>query len=159
MERILYPGSFRPFHNEHLKNVRKIQTLFPKSDLFIGVSERCSRADNFLNAKESLMLIKSVVHEEGLLNIQIETVKRNIVHAFWFLKKNKIDIVFSGSILTITCLKYLKRYRLWNGEVYKLGNTGIHGSKIRNLIEQNGDWKSSVPRCEWDILDTKLKYN
>ncbi len=155
MERILYPGSFRPFHNDHLKNILEIQKLFPKSDLFIGVSEHCPRADNFLNATESLRLIKSVVDEEGLLNVQVQTVKRDIVHAFYFLKKNKIDFVFTGSRPTITCLKYFKRYHLWSGEVYELDNRGIHGSKIRSLIEQNGDWKGFVPKYEWDILQAK----
>lgn len=155
MERILYPGSFRPFHNDHLKNVFKMQSLFPKSYLTIGVSEHCPRADKFLNSIESLDLIRRVINQEGLSNINVQIIKRDILSAFIFLKKNNISAVFTGSIPTTTCLGYLKKFCFWNGEIYKLDNSGVHGASIRRMIEQNSGWNSFVPRCEWDILKLK----
>lgn len=156
MQRILYPGSFRPFHNEHLKNVSKIRSMFPNSELFIGVSEYCPRADSFLSSIEAVKLINLVLTQEGHLGVNVEIIKRDVLHGFMFLKENDINIVFSGSKLTLLILKYLKFCGFWNGDVYKLDNGGVHGSYIRDIVKTNCNLLHNlVPKCELNYLHSK----
>lgn len=156
MEKILYPGSFRPFHKGHLNNVFLIRSLFPKSKIIIGVNSMCKRADTLIDSMDTSKLIHSVVDDIGVDDVDVMIVKKDIVNGTRFLINNKINIVFSGSKSTTTVMSCLKFLGLWNGKIYKLLNAGIHGTDIRAMIKNgNDDWKRFVPKSEWKVLRHK----
>jgi nicotinamide mononucleotide adenylyltransferase len=142
----IYPGSFRPFHNEHLARVKLALQQFPDMQLIIAVSAECSKKEgaNRICGLAAVGMVNEVVESERIKDrVKIRMVDQ--LFALDFLLKNNISRIMTGSKLTITNLIDLKEKGLWNGEVVELDNSGIHSAEIRNMIASgNMDWKEYI---------------
>lgn len=141
----IYPGSFRPFHNEHLTRVKSVLQQFPSMQLVVAVSPRCSKeGSDQICGLAVVGMVNQVIEAEGIKDRVIVKMVDPLL-ALDFLTENSISKVMTGSRATICGLADLKSRGLWNGEIIELDNSGIHSTEIRKMIV-NGDpdWKNYI---------------
>lgn len=138
----VYPGSFRPFHRDHLARVETILTAYPNQDLIIAVADQCRspKKYDFICGTDALETTSLVIDSERLGNrvrVQLATIDSKIPPG--------VCRIFTGSERTIKVLELLRERGAWKGEIVRLDNSGIHGEQIRKLISE-GDpyWKEFV---------------
>ena len=147
----VYPGSFRPFHCEHLVRVRAILSAYPNQNLIIAVADECLSPKKYdiICSRDALEIVFLVIGSEQLGDrvwAQLVTVSSDIPQG--------LCRVFTGSERTIKMIQSLKENKIWNGEVVRLDNSGVHGEQIRRLIVQNdSSWKEYVHPSVIDYLE------
>lgn len=148
----IYPGSFRPFHCEHLVRVKTILSTYPNQDLIIAIADEClsSKNYNFFSSQQALEVVSLVIGFEKLrdrIQLQLATAGSEIPQG--------VNRVFTGSERTIKILESLKEKKIWSGEIVRLDNSGVHGEQIRRLIIQNNPtWKDYVHPAAIDYIES-----
>lgn len=152
-ERAVFPGSFRPFHNEHLEKVRGILEAYPSQSLIIVVSERClsPKKYDFICGQDALEIVSLTLKAEKLDNrvsvrlIDLDPNSSLEKLGSALIGNENIKRVFTGSEGTIKTIQLLRDRGLWNGELVQLNNSGIHAEQIRQLMLEDGpSWKEYV---------------
>jgi len=153
----LFIGRFQPFHNGHLEVIKDY--ILPKCDkLIIGVgsSQYAYRKDNpFTYEERKKMITDCLAYEHHIHNFEVVSIPDihdatnwakhvlNCVH-------EKIDVVFSGNDITITCFR---------SDIMRLHVTpesGPHASDIRKILSEKGNLggMDMVPLAVQDVLIT-----
>lgn len=153
--KIVYPGSFRPFHLSHLKNVINVCNKYKKCKLIIAVSKECKRSG--LDINTTIKIIKLSIPAVIANRVSVVTVSSNPIISYKKLADLKITHVITGSSNTISVLKILKKINLWNGNIIKLNNSGIHATKIRELIYTgSNEWKKYIAQPAVSFLEAEM---
>jgi nicotinamide mononucleotide adenylyltransferase len=149
-ETCVYPGSFRPFHKDHLNVVKSILNDYPEDNLVVVISGEANCRNGFLDCEEAFEIARLTLIDSHLadrINLRMVQVEGDqpIDWASELLKTENVSKVFTGSIKTIGVLEKLKDKSLWKGQIIKLNNSGVHGTLIRKLIlDKNPEWKEYV---------------
>lgn len=153
MERILYPGSFRPFHEGHLEKVDAVSRLYPDCLFIFAVSCHCARSN--ISTIDAAQIIDLSLKDKGI-EAQIIPVKRSILSAK-VLKEKDISVVMTGSQSTLKALRLLSITGYWKGEIVQLNNIGIHATQIRYMMENNDlGWKQYLTPSAVSFLESKM---
>ncbi len=148
----VYPGSFRPFHCEHLARVKTILSTYPNQDLIIAIANECLSPKKYdiICSKEALKIVSLVIDSEKLG----DRVQRQLATADSEIPQG-ISRVFTGSERTIKILESLREKKIWNGEIVRLDNSGIHGEEIRRLIVNSDPfWKDYIHPAAIDYIES-----
>ncbi len=99
-ERIVYPGSFRPFHSEHFNRLLKVKKLFPEGEITIAISDYCNRS--FISIEKALKIARLSVPN----GVSVLSVSPNPLVTAKKLQDEKITHVMTGSKKTIFYYRY-----------------------------------------------------
>ncbi len=148
-------GRYQPFHNGHLEVIREIMNDVDCDELIIAIgSAQVSHTlkDPF-TAGERISMIYNALSKEGIDNYFLIPVIDINRYAVWVSHVKslvpKIDIVYTNNALT----KRLFIERNYNVRTPKLYDREQYsGTKIRELIINDGAWKQLVPESVATII-------
>lgn len=145
--RALFLGRFQPFHNGHLAMLKKILKENESVIVIIGSAQFSNTKENPLSAGERIVMATKVLRElkaKEFYVIPIEDVGNN---ELWASKIEelapKFDVVYTNNPLT---------ERIFKERGYKVKIPGLvkreelSGTRLRELISKDGDWKKCVPK-------------
>ena len=151
MKRGLYLGRFQPFHNGHLDAVKIGIENSDELVIMIGSAQHSFTKYNPFTCTERFEMIERALKYEGISGdryhiIPIKDINNN---ALWVpeveLNSPKFEIVFAGNDLTKSLFAH-KGY-----QIYDLVHQGM-GTKIRDMIANDGDWKNEVPKGTLEVM-------
>lgn len=145
-KRALIIGRFQPFHNGHLRVVRKIATGGAQFILGIGSAQVSHTQENPFTAGERILMISRALEEAGLPThffIPIEDVNR---HSVWVSHVESLcppfDVVYTNNPLSKRLFSE-RGYRVVSSPLY---NRKVYsGTEIRRRIAAGGRWEHLVP--------------
>ncbi len=146
---ILYPGRFQPFHNIHLRLLKKLLGKENRVVIVIGSSDLVNENNPF-TARQRKKMIKAVIADECLDSKRIsfallpneEDDSVWVTHLLAHVPK-RFDAVFSNNPRVTF---QLKKHGI------KCISTGLikadkySASIVRSLIKEDGAWKKLVPK-------------
>jgi len=153
-KRGIFIGRFQPFHNGHLKALKKALTLADEIVILIGSSNKSYEVENPFTVGERIEMIQRTLVSEGLLSrcytITVHDVMNN---ALWVANVNslcpKYDVVFTNNPLTKALFQDAGK------KVVELGffeRNDNDGTKIRNLMRKKKGWEEYVPKTVADFM-------
>lgn len=155
MERIVYPGSFRPFHLQHLANINMLQSKFTDCSIIIAVSNNCPRSE--MLTQTAIEVVRLSMPEELASHVRIVEASPNPLESIKILNLEKITHVATGSDRTISILKLLTLSGYWSGKIIKLNNSGIHATQIREWMKKDdARWKECLAPKVVSFLESTM---
>ena len=156
MKVAIYPGTFDPITNGHLDIIKRSCKFVDK--LIIAVSENDKKKTLF-SISERMEMIKSVIQDEGLLNIDVDSFNNLLMN---YANKKKATIIIRG-LRAISDFEYefqmtgmnyklnpkIETVFLMSSDKYQL----ISSKLIREINSLKGDVSQFVPK----IVENKLK--
>ncbi len=152
-------GRFQPLHIGHLDLAKQIHEK--GYELIIGIGdngrERTKRYP--FNHKEVKKMWEPYKEELKAKIFRIPDIPNDssyAEHVENITGCNELDtVIVSGNKHTIDCFtKYNRNYKIITLERDLKSNfPEICGTKIRNLIKENKDWKSLLPKCTISVIE------
>ena len=156
MKVAIYPGTFDPITKGHLDIIKRSCKFVDK--LIIAVSENDKKKTLF-SISERMDMIKSVIQDEGLLNIDVDSFNNLLMN---YANKKKATIIIRG-LRAISDFEYefqmtgmnyklnpkIETVFLMSSDKYQL----ISSKLIREINSLKGDVSQFVPK----IVENKLK--
>jgi pantetheine-phosphate adenylyltransferase len=156
MKVAIYPGTFDPITKGHLDIIKRSCKFVDK--LIIAVSENDKKKTLF-SISERMEMIKSVIQDEGLLNIDVDSFNDLLMN---YANKKKATIIIRG-LRAISDFEYefqmtgmnyklnpkIETVFLMSSDKYQL----ISSKLIREINSLKGDVSQFVPK----IVENKLK--
>ena len=156
MKVAIYPGTFDPITKGHLDIIKRSCKFVDK--LIIAVSENDKKKTLF-SISERMEMIKSVIQDEGLLNIDADSFNDLLMN---YANKKKATIIIRG-LRAISDFEYefqmtgmnyklnpkIETVFLMSSDKYQL----ISSKLIREINSLKGDVSQFVPK----IVENKLK--
>ena len=156
MKVAIYPGTFDPITNGHIDIIKRSIKFVDK--LIIAVSEN-SKKKTLFTIIERIEMIKEVIQDEGLSNIDVDSFNELLMN---YANKKKANIIIRG-LRAISDFEY--EFQM-TGMNYKLNpkietvflmasdNYQLISSKlIKEINSLNGDISQFVPK----VVEIKLK--
>ena len=141
-------GRYQPFHNGHLEVIKEIISDNDCDELIlaIGSAQESHTAINPFTAGERILMIDSALSSEGIKNYYLIPIVDINRYSVWVSHVESlvppIDIVYTNNSLT----KRLFKERGYKVKTPKLYDRNIYsGTKIRELIINDGQWTTLVP--------------
>ena len=91
MKVAIYPGTFDPITNGHLDIIQRSCKFVDK--LIIEVSDNKQKKNSLFEINERIKMIKEVVHDENLKNIEVDSFNELLMN---YASKKKADVVIRG---------------------------------------------------------------
>ena len=155
-KRGLVIGRYQPFHNGHLEVVSEIMHDQDCQELIIaiGSAQESHTIENPFTAGERILMIDNALEEAKLDNYYLIPIPDINRYSVWVSHVESlvpsIDIVYTNNQLTrrlfTECGYQVKLPKLYDRDKYS-------GTKIRQLIIDDGDWKSLVPAQVAKIIE------
>ena len=156
MKVAIYPGTFDPITKGHLDIIKRSCKFVDK--LIIAVSKNDKKKTLF-SISERMEMIKSVIQDEGLLNIDVDSFNDLLMN---YANKKKATIIIRG-LRAISDFEYefqmtgmnyklnpkIETVFLMSSDKYQL----ISSKLIREINSLKGDVSQFVPK----IVENKLK--
>ncbi|KAF6243055.1 cytidyltransferase [Nitrosopumilus sp. b1] len=147
-------GRFQPFHLGHLEAINFALSKVDKLWLGIGSSNKPIGKENPFLADERRKMIQQSIDEKNFSKIQIFDIPDFDNHQKWMENIEKtvphFDIVFSNDEMT---RKMYHRHGILTSEIPFIKREKFSGTKIREKIRTNQNWKELVPSGTQKILD------
>lgn len=141
-------GRYQPFHNGHLEVIKEIVNDNDCDELIlaIGSAQESHTAINPFTAGERILMIDSALSGEGIKNYYLIPIVDINRYSVWVSHVESlvppIDIVYTNNSLT----KRLFKERGYKVKTPKLYDRNMYsGTKIRELIINDGQWTNLVP--------------
>ena len=156
----IYPGTFDPITKGHLDIIKRSSKFVDK--LIIAVSEN-NKKKTLFNISERTEMIKKVIQDEGLLNIDVDNFNGLLMS---YANKKKANIVIRG-LRAISDFEYefqmtgmnyklnpkIETVFLMSSDKYQL----ISSKLIKEINSLKGDISQFVPKTVENQLKKKLK--
>ena len=156
MKVAIYPGTFDPLTKGHLDIIKRSSKFVDK--LIIAVSEN-NKKKTLFNISERTEMIKKVIQDEGLLNIDVDNFNGLLMS---YANKKKANIVIRG-LRAISDFEYefqmtgmnyklnpkIETVFLMSSDKYQL----ISSKLIKEINSLKGDVSQFVPK----LVENKLK--
>ncbi len=144
MQRALFIGRFQPFHNAHLRDIRKILKEANEVLIAVGSSQESNTLENPFSYEERKQMITKVLKSNKINKFRIFPVPDLFDDEKWakyiIEKLPTIDVVYSGNPWTLKCFKKynkkVKRIRL---------EKGISSTIVRKMMAKDENWQKLVP--------------
>ena len=160
MKVAIYTGTFDPITNGHLDIIKRSCKFVDK--LIIAVSENDKKKTLF-SISERMDMIKSVIQDEGLLNIDVDSFNNLLMN---YANKKKATIIIRG-LRAISDFEYefqmtgmnyklnpkIETVFLMSSDKYQL----ISSKLIREINSLKGDVSQFVPKVVENKLKKKIK--
>lgn len=147
-------GRFQPFHLGHLEAIKYALSKVDKLFLGIGSSNKPIGKENPFLADERRLMIEQSIDKKNLSKIQIFDIPDFDNHQKWMENIEKtvphFDIVFSNDEMT---RKMYDRHGIKTSEIPFIKREKFSGTKIREKIKTNQNWRELVPSGTQKILD------
>ena len=149
----LFIGRFQPFHNGHLKTIKKISKDYDEIIIGIGSSQYHDTSDNPFNSDERTQMIEKSLEQVGIKNCKIILIPdihnppKWVDHILSII--SDFDVVVSNSTFT---------KELFEDKAYLVKNTPDYerdkysGKEIRKRITNDIEWKDLVPEPVYEII-------
>ena len=156
----IYPGTFDPITKGHLDIIKRSSKFVDK--LIIAVSENDKKKTLF-NINERMEMIKRVIQDEGLLNIDVDSFNELLMN---YANKKKATVIIRG-LRAISDFEYefqmtgmnyklnpkIETVFLMSSDKYQL----ISSKLIKEINSLKGDISQFVPKTVENQLKKKLK--
>jgi len=139
----LFIGRFQPFHLGHLRDIKEVSSEVNKVIIAIGSSQESGTEENPYSFEQRKEMIENTLEKENVSNYEIKAVsdinddEEWVGHVISII--GKIDFVLTGNE---------KTKRLFEEKEYDVKKVnfleGINGTKIRDLLKKDKDWKHLV---------------
>jgi len=160
MKVAIYPGTFDPITKGHLDIIKRSSKFVDK--LIIAVSENDKKKTLF-NINERMEMIKRVIQDEGLLNIDVDSFNELLMN---YANKKKATVIIRG-LRAISDFEYefqmtgmnyklnpkIETVFLMSSDKYQL----ISSKLIKEINSLKGDISQFVPKTVENQLKKKLK--
>ncbi len=153
-DRAFIVGRFQPFHNGHLEIIRKI--LRENSSVIIGIgsAQYSHTLQNPFTAGERHLMISTTLEQEGIFQFYLVPIEDVNSNPLWVAHVESLtpgfNRVYTNNPL-VTRLFREKHYRVESMDM--INRREWSGTRIREKILKNLDWRSDVPRAVADIID------
>jgi len=141
-------GRYQPFHNGHLEVIKEIieDNECDELILAIGSAQESHTGINPFTAGERILMIDCALSSEGIKNYYLIPIVDINRYSVWVSHVESlvppIDIVYTNNSLT----KRLFKERGYKVKTPKLYDRNMYsGTKIRELIINDGQWSQLVP--------------
>jgi len=155
MTTALFIGRFQPFHNGHLKAIKKIVKEVDNLIIAIGSSQESNTALNPFSAKERIKMVNAVIEKEKISNVRIYPLTDINNYDLWVnhVENNlpDFDVVYSGKGINLDLFKKTSYKTI---PITKINN--IDSTDIRKRIANNKKWENLVPK---EIINEIKKIN
>jgi len=145
MTTALFIGRFQPFHNGHLKAIKKIVKEVDNLIIAIGSSQESKTKENPFSAEERIKMVNAVIEKEKISNVRIYPLTDINNYGLWVnhVENNlpKFDVVYSGKGINLDLFKK-SSYKIIS--VTKIDN--IDSTDIRKRIKNNKKWEPLLPK-------------
>lgn len=150
MARILFPGRFQPFHNAHLRLLKKLLQEYDSVLLAIGTSQEPNESNPF-QPSEVKKMIELAAKTEGLPADKIifsylpneENDDAWVSHLLRYVPRNSFDAVFSNNPRVI---KQLEKAEIPCFSCKMVEPEKYNATNVRFLLRGEGEWKKLVPK-------------
>ncbi|MBW2993107.1 nicotinamide-nucleotide adenylyltransferase [Candidatus Woesearchaeota archaeon] len=151
-KRGLYLGRFQPFHNGHMKSIKRaLNDNIDELIIMIGSAQHSYTRKNPFTSSERYEMIEQSLKYENIdpARYHIIPIKDINSNSLWVpeveLIAPRFEVVYSGNKLT----KYL--FAKQDYEIVDLEVEGI-GTKIRDEIAGSGDWRDKIPQGTLEVM-------
>ena len=147
-------GRFQPFHNGHLKVIREI--LKENSSVIIGIgsAQYSHTLKDPFTAGERHLMISTTLEQEGIFQYYLVPIEDVNSNPLWVAHVESLtpgfNRVYTNNPL-VTRLFKEKHYRVESMEM--INRNSWSGTRIREKIVKNVDWRQDVPKAVADIID------
>lgn len=146
MARALFIGRFQPFHNGHLKVLKKLLKKYNEIIVVIGSAEQTMTFENPFTAGERIEMIRACFSSKELSRLIIVPVRDINNHNLWVSHLcsylPKFDKIYSNNPL----VEVLFKQRDISVKKFKLLDRSIcQGKIIREKMLKNKNWQRGLP--------------
>lgn len=151
---VLYIGRFQPFHNGHFIVVKEMAKEHGRVIIAIGSAQESYTPKNPFTAGERYEMIDRCLRASKIKNcviLPIDDINRNDLWVSHVVSKcPPFTVVYSNNKLTQTLFNHAG-YQVRN--VHRRGAMVESGSKIRQMIFMNMNWRKFVPAPVVSYMD------
>ena len=153
----LFVGRFQPVHNGHLKAIDWCVNECDELIVLVGSSQRCYEVENPFTVGERIEMLRRVLRSSKLLEkTEILSVPDINNHALWVAHINSLvpeyEVVFSNNPLAIRLFKDAGKKCV---EVPFFDRKSNDGTKIRESMVKNDEWKKLVPKEVTEFVEER----
>lgn len=160
MKTVVCPGSFDPITNGHMDIIRRAAGLF---DRVIVLVSRNQDKKNFFTADERAEMIRRVIREEGLPNVEVDEDDGLLVN---YIRRVGAVAIVKG-LRAVSDFEYEFQMSLTNRSLLpecetiffttSSQNMYLSSSIVRQVGGLGGDITQFVPSCVYDDICRKVK--
>ena len=149
----LFIGRFQPFHNGHLKVLKKISTEFHSIIIGIGSSQYHNTLENPFSAEERKIMIEKTMQKAGINNYRIVFIPDIHNPPKWV---DHVLSIYSDFDYLISNNDFTKKLFLEKGINVKktplFNKNEYSGKEIRKRIINDEPWEDLVPKIVSKII-------
>ncbi|MDI1494772.1 MAG: cytidyltransferase [Cenarchaeum symbiont of Oopsacas minuta] len=150
----LLVGRFQPFHLGHIASIKDALKLCKRLWLCIGSTNVQPSLKNPFSVQERRQMIESSLDSELLKRITVYEIPDVDDHKKWLEQLDSIVPAYEIVITKDPILEHLYSHRRENiVDISFVDRERLCGTKIREMILSNKDWRKYVPKGTTSILD------
>lgn len=159
MKTVVCPGSFDPITNGHLDIVKRASGIFDRVIVLVAANQE---KHNFFTTGERVEMIRKVVGEEGLSNVEVDSDSGLLVN---YIQRVGAVAIVKG-LRAVSDFEYEFQMSLTNHKLLpecetiffttSSRNMYLSSSIVRQVGKLGGDITGFVPPCVYEQIHQKL---
>jgi len=159
MKTVVCPGSFDPITNGHMDIIRRASGIFDKVIVLVASNQE---KKNFFSTGERVEMIRRVVREEGLQNVEVDQDDGLLVN---YIQRVGAVAIVKG-LRAVSDFEYEFQMALTNHKLLpecetiffttSSKNMYLSSSIVRQVGKLGGDITQVVPPCVYEQIHSKV---